>query len=1057
MEMLGHRDNEGAVAWRSGLAGYDGFISTPCSPTKYTVNNRSRAARRNMKGHYAVSKLCILSAAIAICLFLILMFIIAYFAIPCKCNTVTRQREAFTFTEENEDSVRTELPIVVKNLTHDQFEIGNDFKNDDTDDDEDLPATEEMQTVADEQVQIKVENVSVRLPRDIIPTHYRIKIVPFMEDDNMTTSGYVNITIICLNPTRKIVMNLKDIEVRKDVKISEIHNGDPVAVEKFDVDNENEIFTIYLKEYLVMDEEYHVLIWYTGKIRSLSNGLYRSYFTDLKTHTRTAMVNTLLSPTYARYVYPSFDEPSFKAKFTISIGRREDMFSLSNMKIKRITPMSKANFWVWDHYGETPLMSTYLTAFLVAPISSLEKIVLPNSVDPEISLWTRPYNSYQAEFGTKVSGKVLKFFEQYFSIKFPLSKIDIVAVPAHDYEAMENWGLIIFKEDNILVDKGNSIRTQQTLAFTLAHEIAHQWFGNLVTPKWWNELWLKEGFSSYFQYLAIDNIYPDWKAFKEFLSNEMDMAFMSDALTTSHPISTTVDKPNSEIFNVVSYHKGSSIIRMMAHFLGAARLQQGLTAYLDEYAYGNAQQEELWKFLGKGGITYDKGKLVELSTIMDTWTKQAGYPVVTVTRNYQDGSVEISQERFLLNGSKNSSSLWWVPISYTTKQELHFNDTLPKLWLAAEEKIVIPNFAKKDSWVLFNLQNTGFYRVNYDTNNWILLIEYFNSFPNDAKYQLIKDSFYLARSGNLPYEYALSLGGQLTKEVEYMPWQAATQVLLYLKDMLTKMPAYGNFKAYVLVMISKAYRAIGAELTDNNSIPWVIPDNPIPQMHAENIIKLSCMFHDGNCVNNARGLFKHWMDLPDDGNIIPVVIRPLIYCTAIKEGDRSEWEFAYQRFLIGAASGSKYDSEQSNLITALGCSSKQWLLTKALGLIMDPNSGLNEREGMLLFRSVAANDLGHWIAVSFVHSQWKLLLETYQTPNVIYQMVQSIVSYINSPYEIDQLKALVYSITNHTQKASEALTEALEMAENNKLWMEKNYRSVDRWLDSFVDTYRVSY
>ena len=303
---------------------------------------------------------------------------------------------------------------------------------------------------------------------------------------------------------------------------------------------------------------------------------------------------------------------------------------------------------------------------------------------------------------------------------------------------MENWGLITYRETALLYQPGkSSLSDKEYVAVVVAHELAHQWFGDLVTMEWWTDLWLNEGFASYTEFIGTDHVSPETEILDRFVLDNVQTALGYDSLTSSHPISIPVNVPDeiNEIFDTISYKKGGSVIRMMANFLGVNTFNRGITNYLHANAYSNANQDDLWGFLTAVG--QEDGSLTELTVkqIMDTWTVQMGYPVVTFIRNYVMNTASVSQDRFLLTPVSGNETVdddhdytWWVPLSMTTLS-LGFDKTSPDTWLdpanadSATEIDLAPLSSHASDPVIVNVQQTGFYRVNYDQENWNLISE----------------------------------------------------------------------------------------------------------------------------------------------------------------------------------------------------------------------------------------------------------------------------------------------------------------------------------------------
>lgn len=394
--------------------------------------------------------------------------------------------------------------------------------------------------------------------------------------------------------------------------------------------------------------------------------------------------------------------------------------------------------WSWDRFEKSVPMSTYLVAFMVSDFGFETSEKMKNN-NVTFRIWARKDALNQVEYAKEVGPKYLEYFENFFNIGYPLPKQDMVALPDFNSGAMENWGLITYREVYLLYDpQVSSTSSKHGVSSVIAHELAHQWFGNLVTMKWWTDLWLNEGFATYMSALAVHHVHPEWNSLDDEAIDDLLSVFSFDSLESSHPVSVPIGHPREidQIFDTISYKKGSSIIRMMGLFLGEETLRKGVSNYLEKHKYCNAEQDDLWQSLTD--VAHANGVLpknLSVKTIMDTWTVQTGYPVVHVERLYGKNMVEIRQDRFLRNNIKllkNVPQCWWVPISYTTQTEKNFNDTKPKHWLSCtNEKQTFEVPQDDDKWIIFNIQGAGRFYIIFCT----CIYQYHYGFINTCIYQ----------------------------------------------------------------------------------------------------------------------------------------------------------------------------------------------------------------------------------------------------------------------------------------------------------------------------------
>jgi len=784
----------------------------------------------------------------------------------------------------------------------------------------------------------------VRLPVHLAPLHYTVDLVPFIQPDNFTIRGYTEIEMECVKEGYNITLHVADLLVQNDtVEVEEVGGGD-VEVFKLEYDTAREFLVIQLQAALIPGRQYKVRIHYTAYLRDNLKGFYRSVYEDRNTGQEEFIAVTQFQATDARRAFPCFDEPGIKATFKIRLGRTTDMTSISNMPIEKAgVAMQGTEEFVWDVYAKSVKMSTYLVAFVVSKFKYVE---MTRDNDVRFRIWTEPSSLDQAAYAREIGPKILEFFEGYFNISFPLPKQDMIAIPDFGAGAMENWGLITYRETALLYKDGvSSANNKQRIATVVSHELAHQWFGNLVTPSWWTDLWLNEGFASYVEYLGVEAVQPQLKLLEQFVISDLQDVFRIDALESSHPISIPVKHPDeiSEIFDRISYGKGASIIRMMDKFLTTETFRTGLTAYLTELQYDAAEQDDLWAALTLAG--HQSGKLpadLDVKAVMDTWTLQTGFPLVTVTRDYSGASATVSQARFFLDGAKQGdNSSWWIPLTMAGPGLENFDNTYNKEWLrAGQGSRRLTGLPAPDQPVVFNVQQTGYYRVNYDAQNWALLAAQLQRDHTAIhvlnRAQIMDDALNLAKSGILDYPTALSVTGYLSQEAEYVPWAAALSGLNYLDKLLKRTAAYGDFKKYMLKLIDPLYTKLGFDQQPG--------DSHLDIKLRKKAVAWACSMGNKDCLNKAKENFASWMGMvePDaeEQNQIDVNLKYETYCSAISAGSQEEWDFAMQRY-----KNSRVASEKATILSSLSCTKEVWLLNRFLNMSLSTDSGVRKQDG----------------------------------------------------------------------------------------------------------------
>ncbi|RLM85079.1 aminopeptidase M1-C [Panicum miliaceum] len=534
-----------------------------------------------------------------------------------------------------------------------------------------------------------------RLPRFAAPRRYELRLRPDLVACTFTGAAAVSVAVSA--PTRFLVLNAADLTVdRASIRFRDLG---PKEVVFFPDD---EILVLGFANNLPLGEGV-LSMKFNGTLNDQMRGFYRS-----KYHYKGQMKNmavTQFESVDARRCFPCWDEPAFKAKFKLTLEVPPGMVALSNMPIANQTATGPIKT---ISYQESPLMSTYLVAIVVGLLEYIE------GVTPEgtrVRVYTQVGKSNHGKFALDVGVKSLHLYKDYFGTPYPLPKLDMVAIPDFAAGAMENYGLVTYREVALLFDEESSAESsKQNIAITVAHELAHQWFGNLVTMEWWTHLWLNEGFATWVSHLAVDSFFPQWNIWTQFL-DATTAGLKLDSLEESHPIEVEIHHANEvdEIFDAISYDKGASVIRMLQNYLGAERFQKALASYIQKFAYSNAKTEDLWAVL-------EEKSGEPIKNLMNTWTKQQGYPVVNAKLN--GNYLELEQAQFLSDGSPGPG-MWIVPVtagcgSYDMQKKF--------LLKGKSDRLDIRDIASQcgnqekggNFWIKLNINQTGFYRVQYD-------------------------------------------------------------------------------------------------------------------------------------------------------------------------------------------------------------------------------------------------------------------------------------------------------------------------------------------------------
>ena len=518
---------------------------------------------------------------------------------------------------------------------------------------------------------------------DTNPINYQLTFEPDLK--KFTFSGTEIITVSCKKSTNKITMHCAELKIKSCI----VKSADTIIASISKTNEKKEELSIKLSKRIKGIAT--ISLEFQGILNDRLLGFYRSQY---KQNGKIKyLATTQFEAADARRAFPCWDEPEAKATFEISIIADNQFTAISNMPV--ISKKKIKNKTLYK-FGKTPVVSTYLIYLGVGEFEYLTG----KTGKVQIRVITTKGNKSKGQYSLDLGKKLLTSYEKYFGIKYPLPKLDLIAIPDFAAGAMENWGAITFRETILLYDpKTSSTRTKQFIAEVISHEIAHQWFGNLVTMKWWNDLWLNESFATFMATKFVDQFYPEWNLWDQFIEDAMNTAMGLDSLKTTHPIDVTVNSPAEirEIFDAISYDKGGCVLRMLENYVGETNFRTGLKNYLSTFKYGNAQGQDLWDAIGKASK-------MPVSAMVNSWLKQPGFPQVEITQN--DKSLVLKQSRFLMEPTpKTQKGLWHIPITLGLG-----NETVTKLITKKSITVKTPS----SPGFVANIGRTGFYRVKYD-------------------------------------------------------------------------------------------------------------------------------------------------------------------------------------------------------------------------------------------------------------------------------------------------------------------------------------------------------
>ncbi len=623
--------------------------------------------------------------------------------------------------------------------------------------------------------------------KDIKPVNYDIVFEPDL--NNFKFRGRETIQLEVKKATKKIVLN------SLELKINECHMRQKNKILKPQIkldDKKQELLLMFPSN---ISGNADLFIEFEGVLNDNLVGFYRSrYLIDGK---EKYLATTQFEAADARRAFPCWDHPEYKATFDVSVVLDKKLTAISNTPVK-----SEKSFD--DHkkivrFERTPIMSTYLLYMGVGELEFVEYKL----GDVVIRVYTTSGKKDQGKLALEFTKKFLKYYEKYFEIKYPLKKLDFIAVPDFSSGAMENWGAITFRETALLFDPNNSsTATKQRIAEVISHEIAHMWFGNLVTMRWWNDLWLNESFATFMATKVVDKFYPEWDLWNQFLDQSTDVALKLDALKTSHPIEVKVNAPSeiAEIFDEISYEKGGNILKMLESYLGEEVFRKGLINYLESHKYGNATTEDLWSAL-------EKVSQKPVREMMTGWVRQTGYPLIDFKiRNTQ---IDLTQRRFVLEGGAPTKELWFIPLSIKS-EDVDITHLLKK-------RSDVINLHKMPRWLKINFGQNGFYRVKYQKNEFEklkkLIIE--KKLPNVDRWGIQNDLFALTVAREISVSDYLDFVKAYSNESDYLTCSDIQDNLYFIYLITFNEKFCGKIKEFNKLFFRKRFEKLGWEPKKN--------------------------------------------------------------------------------------------------------------------------------------------------------------------------------------------------------------------------------------------------
>jgi tricorn protease interacting factor F2/3 len=825
-----------------------------------------------------------------------------------------------------------------------------------------------------------------------VPYHYKILFEVNLK--SFLFKGSETIFALVAPNTQAISLNSKELKITK----ANIESAGVTQTASVSEDKKNERITLKVNK--PVSGICKINLEFEGANNDRMYGFYRAKY-NYKGKDE-YLLTTQFESTDARAAFPCFDEPSMKATFSISAIADSKYQVISNMPVKEIEKLrGKRKF----SFHLTPKMSTYLVYIGVGRF----EYYLEQYRDVKIQAVTVPGRKEQGILASQYAKKSLEFYENYFGIKYMLPKLDLIAIPDFAAGAMENWGAITFRETAMLLDKKrSSISSRQNVADTVAHEIAHQWFGDLVTMKWWDDLWLNESFATFMSYKAVDSIFPEWKFMVQYLNDTFSSAFTADELKSTHPINVEVHNPGEieEVFDNISYEKGGSVLSMIEDFVGPEIFRSGLNIYLNKHMYGNAAKEDLWEAINAAAERASKH--MPIDRFAKFWIDTPGYPIVTVSKSKE--GFELKQSRFLLSGSSKWSPAP-IPVHYVTDK-----GKSGMVLLDSPKEIIKMKGAK---WIKVNYGQKGFYRAAYSKELLPHIGEAIKSGKLDSKdaWGVENDLFELARRGSIKAAAYLDFVGKYFTGVGYPANVSIILHLNWLRMMLYGTKLQENADNAIKLICGFWLNKLGWEKRKN--------DTNLDIMLRSYVISALGRIGDENVSGRCKSLFSKGKDKIDPD------IRSAVYTTIAWNGGIEEFNKIIKLYNL-----EKVPEEKIRLLQSLAFFNYKGSAEKVLGFSQSKYVRLQDSIFIpVLLSSNPAMKSEYW---PWLKSNWKALMAKYTGVSRMLSRLVEATSTCSTQKQLSDITAFFSKKSNVRDDIKRSILKAEERIEANIRFLKIN-------------------
>uniref|UniRef100_A0A1L8E3A0 Aminopeptidase n=1 Tax=Nyssomyia neivai TaxID=330878 RepID=A0A1L8E3A0_9DIPT len=895
---------------------------------------------------------------------------------------------------------------------------------------------------------------SYRLPRTSRPIHYDLHMK--IDVDEAKFYGSEKIQINVLGQTDEIAINYKDMNVDESTVSLLDEDNKSLPLLQFNYNNVTEILRLEFSQ--VNPGEYFLNLEFNGTIRNDKKGLYISTYFDEQSNKRN-IATTFMAPNYARMAYPCYDEPEYKATYKISISHKEKYFAISNMPALTVTADTTEG-WKITTFDKSLRTSSYIVTFIVCDF------VANKDPHTNFTIYSQPSKIEDTNFALEYHQEALHELELYLDRKFQYPKMDIIAIDDFLMGAMENWGIVTYITDRVLVNDKTEAKKKHSITKTIAHEMAHQWFGNEVTHHYWSSVWLKEGLASLFEDTITGIIFPQWHSDDKFVHDTMLFVMQDDAGKSGVRKMFLVEVETAEeirnIYDFVTYKKAASVMRTFEHILTPPVFKEALKKYVNDFSFNVAAPDDLSAcFQWAIDQNLPDPALPPIKVVFDTWITNPGFPFITVTRDYDTSRVTITQKRFMATMDSNAipETKYFIPLNYASPHyNSDFKDTSTIGFLDhTDESAEFPVQTGVTDWVIFNVRSTMYYRVNYDIRNWELIIEALstdhNSIDPANRAQLIDDAFNLARYGHLSYNIPLNMMKKYFQKETYYYTVATGVRNLEMANRNIRSLKTDLFSRFILELLSPLYSQVGIEEE--------LSDDHLRKMLRQDVTRLYCKIPQSPCIEDAYDYLvaNFHKDISEN-------TRRSIYCGAVQykcpkdkkcEGDYPAIKMLFdkwRRLARSEASRRKYDSEIQDIIASIECMKDRSIIDDLMQIPTIGYPGLQFEKPHYNLIIQALLDIKESITtdkLAFINDNFTIIQNRSDPLTNVYQAIGR-VGFTDEHLTLWEAIVQQIDMGKTLQPMKKAITGTTERIEENIVWNNKLSPEVKKWLQ---DTYKT--